>query len=278
MLNNNMLISRFCNDAHRVHRRRITSWALRSLLRPCGILKQCQCNFLTADRNRAASMRLLNFDSRCVHHHRRQQQQQQQPRPLMLIQGTIPSLSDGSGMDLRVGQYAELHRTYTQVDLNAFGTISGDYNPVHFRPNLGTKNNPDMPENDWHLPQCDVEGEQQRPPQRSIVHGILLASVFSTIFGTLLPGCVYRSQSLKFHNPVFVDDEVYGRVVVTRLRHINDDDEFVGRSGVLCKCETTIYKKVDPSVTRRHDTHIRGDSKDTDILCTSGDAQVYWQK
>ena len=274
-----MLISRFCNQLPRVYSRRIISWAMRPLLRPCGILKQFESNFLTASGNIPASMLLLNYHSRFArHYHQQQEQQQHRPRrQVMLIQGTIPSLSDSEGVDLRVGQYAELHRTYTQVDLNEFGAISGDYNPVHFRPNLDTKKYQDTPKNEWNSQQHDVEGEQQNPPPRSIVHGILLASVFSTIFGTLLPGCVYRSQSFKFHNPVFVDEEVYGRVVVTRLRHINVDG-IVGQSGVLCNCETNIYKKVDPSVTRRHDTDMCGDSKDTDILCTSGDAQVYLPK
>jgi acyl dehydratase len=234
------------------------------------ILKQCECNVLTADKNRAASKRLLNYDSRFVHHHQHQQQQQ---RPMMLIQGTIPSSSGCDEIDLRVGQYAELHRKYTQDDLNAFGAISGDYNPVHFRSNVGTIKSRNTLKSDWHLQQYNVDDEQQNPPPRSIVHGILLASVFSTIFGTLLPGCVYRSQSFKFHYPVFVDEEIYGRVVVTRLRHINDDGGIVGRTGVLCKCDTTIYKKVAPSVTR----HTCDYAKDT-VLCTSGDAQVYWQK
>ena len=63
----------------------------------------------------------------------------------------------------------------------------------------------------------------------------------------------------------------YGRVVVTRLRHINNDG---GGSGVLCKCNTAIYKKVDPSGTRRYDTHSDYE-KDGDILCVSGEAQVF---
>jgi acyl dehydratase len=178
-------------------------------------------------------------------------------------------------MDLRVGQYAELHRTYTQVDVNAFGAISGDYNPVHFRPTVCTNssNNPKTHKNDWYSQQYDVDDKQQYSPQRSIVHGILLSSIFSTIFGTLLPGSMYRSQSFKFHNPVYVDEAIYGRVVVTRLRHINSDGKIGGGGGVLCKCDTTVYKNVVPSGTRRYDTN--NCEEDVDILCISGEAQVY---
>lgn len=277
----NMLFSSFCNKSHRAHSGRMSSWALRPLLlRPLGTLKRIDCSFLNAHVIRTSTSRPYEYYYQFVHQHRNirflsstinNNVQKQQQRPTVVIQGTIPSLIDRCVMDLRVGQYAELHRTYTQVDVDAFGAISGDYNPVHFRPTVCSKSSLNTHNDDWYTQQYDVDDKQQNPPPRSIVHGILIASIFSTIFGTLLPGCMYRSQSFKFHRPIFVDDEVYGRVVVTRLRHINNDG---GGSGVLCKCDTAIYKKVDPSGTRRYDTHSDYE-KDGDILCVSGEAQVF---
>jgi 3-hydroxybutyryl-CoA dehydratase len=268
-----MLLSRFCNESHRAHSGRMSSWALRAHLLRQRIPKQIDCSFWTAHAIRTSASRPLEYQHRNIRFLSstiNNNDQKQQQRPALVIQGTIPSLCDRCWMDLRVGQYAELHRTYTQEDVDAFGAISGDYNPVHFRPTVCSKSNPDTHNNGSYSQQYDVDDKQLNPPPRSIVHGILLASIFSTIFGTLLPGCMYRSQSFKFHHPIFVDDEVYGRVVVMRLRHINNDG---GGTGVLCKCDTTIHKKIDSSGTKRYDT--LSDEKDGNILCVSGEAHVY---
>lgn len=199
--------------------------------------------------------------------HYTQQQQQQIKRDSFVLQGTIPSMCKGSNMELRVGQYAELHRKYTQADVNAFCEVSGDYNPVHSsRPVCDNSNNTKAHEyNTVH---------QQLKSSKSIVHGVLLTSIFSTVFGTLIPGCMYRSQSFKFYHPVYVDEEVFGRVIVTRLRQIintrdsNDDDNNSNGSGMLCKCDTTIYKKVLPC-------SINSNEEIEAILCIDGEAQVW---
>lgn len=194
-----------------------------------------------------------------------QQQQQQIKQDNFVIQGTIPSMCKGSNMELRVGQYAELHRTYIQADVNAFCEVSGDYNPVHSsRPVCDNSN-------DTKTHECNTV-HQQLKSSKSIVHGVLLTSIFSTIFGTLIPGCMYRSQSFKFYHPVYVDEEISGRVIVTRLRQINardsnDDDKNSNGSGVLCKCDTTIYKKVLPCINSNEEIE--------DILCLDGVAQVW---
>lgn len=167
------------------------------------------------------------------------------------IQGTIQSTTNGNG--IKVGQYATLHRTYTHHDIHAFAALSGDYNTVHF------------PDNNIRLVDDDEEIQlqhdnimQQTTQGKAIVHGILLSSVFSTIFGTLLPGCMYRSQSLKFHNPVYADEHVIGKVAVTQLRQINRSS-----GGVLCMCDTTLHK-IDTN-----------NKKDEHMLCISGEAQVW---
>lgn len=172
-------------------------------------------------------------------------------------------MGKGSKIELRVGHYAELNRTYTQADVNSFCEVSGDYNPVHFRPVCDRNSNTNTRD-------YNTQHQQLQHP-RSIIHGVLLTSIFSTILGTLIPGCMYRSQSFKFHHPVYVDEEVFGRVVVTRLRQINtrgnDDDNDIG-SGVLCKCDTTIYKKVLPC-------SINSNKEIVYILCIDGEAQVW---
>ncbi len=158
------------------------------------------------------------------------------------IQGTIPSRGEG----MQVRQYAELHRSYSQHDVNKFASLIGDYNPVHFPSKSRTNNESDVQHNN-----------AQTSYNKPIVHGMLLSSVFSTIFGTLIPGCVYRSQSLKYYQPVYIDEAVCGRVVVTKLRQINRSG-----GGVLCTCDTTVTK---------HDK----DANSNEILCISGEAQVW---
>jgi acyl dehydratase len=174
-------------------------------------------------------------------------------------------------MGLRVGQYVELHRKYTQADVNAFCEVSGDYNPVHSSRPVCDDSNVDANTHDYHT----QHHQQLQPDSRSIVHGVLLTSIFSTIFGTLIPGCMYRSQSFKFYHPVYVDEEVFGHVIVTRLRQINNRDSNNDNNnintngcGVLCKCDTTIYKKIHPC-------SINSNEEIVDMLCIDGEAQVW---
>ncbi len=47
-----------------------------------------------------------------------------------IIEGTIPL----HGTGIQIGQYAHIHRKFTQEDVNLFGALSGDMNPVHFPP------------------------------------------------------------------------------------------------------------------------------------------------
>eukprot|EP00581_Thalassiosira_minuscula_P005182 CAMPEP_0183736666 /NCGR_PEP_ID=MMETSP0737-20130205/49911_1 /TAXON_ID=385413 /ORGANISM="Thalassiosira miniscula, Strain CCMP1093" /LENGTH=246 /DNA_ID=CAMNT_0025970727 /DNA_START=360 /DNA_END=1100 /DNA_ORIENTATION=+ len=173
------------------------------------------------------------------------------------MQGTIPSNGEG----IQIGQFAELHRNFTQNDVNTFGALSGDFNPVHFP----------MDTND-----VEKHNQQEKPSAAStityatpIVHGILLSSIFSTIFGTLIPGSIYRSQSLKFHHPVHVNESVSGRVTVKKLKQINRS----GNNGVLCTCDTVITKAATTLPEKDLNYARKGD--DEVILCISGEAQVW---
>ena len=96
---------------------------------------------------------------------------------------------------------------------------------------------------------------------RPVVHGILLASAFSTIFGSLIPGCIYRNQSLKFHHPVFIDELLVGKVIVTKLKQVNRR----GAGGILCTCDTTLHKADNDA----------SEKKEENLLCISREAQVW---
>jgi hypothetical protein len=67
---------------------------------------------------------------------------------------------------------------------------------------------------------------------------MLAASLFSAIFGTLVPGCVYRDQDLAFLNPVPAGIVVTARVAVTSVRHLRLPG---GRGrGAAVTCATTV--------------------------------------
>mmetsp|Transcript_6604 Transcript_6604/g.11082 ORF Transcript_6604/g.11082 Transcript_6604/m.11082 type:complete len:304 (+) Transcript_6604:121-1032(+) len=205
------------------------------------------------------------------------------PSSLSVIQGTIPL----HGKGLKMGQYAKVHRKFTQEDVNLFGRLSGDMNPVHFPPSP-TEQTAILQESTTSS-SSSSSSSQHKPP---IVHGILLSSLFSNIFGNLIPGAIYRHQSLKFHNVVYVNDNVVGRVVVTKLRQINrkgrggnGGGNGGGGGGVLCTCDTSVIKisdavqkEVDNSATRSTNTNENNthhDGSKEEIVCISGDAQVW---
>lgn len=165
------------------------------------------------------------------------------------IQGTIPI----HGKGIKLGQYAECHRIFSQEDVSQFGNLIGDLNSIHFPPEA-TKN-PSI---------TTIISCVDRP----IVHGMLLSSLFSSIFGTLVPGSIYRSQTLQFQSPVHVDVPVTGRVTVVKLKEIRPRRQIGG--GVLCDCETKVIKY---SVT--NEDHDDDNEREKEIVCVIGEAQVW---
>ena len=96
--------------------------------------------------------------------------------------------------DLEVGMAAEFERTVTGDDIDVFADISGDTNPVHIN-------------------QLFAEGSMFKD---RIAHGMLSASLISTVVGTRLPGpgCIYITQNLRFRAPVKAGETVVARATV----------------------------------------------------------------
>jgi acyl dehydratase len=99
--------------------------------------------------------------------------------------------------DFVVGQHASYTKTFTDEDIERFVTITGDVNPLH----------------------VDDAYAAASPFGRRILHGMLTASLFSTMVGMLLPGtgAIYREQSLRFLKPVYVGDTVTAHFVVRSI-------------------------------------------------------------
>ena len=98
--------------------------------------------------------------------------------------------------DIEEGMKDAYAKTITNADIITFAGISGDTNPVHLNHEFASE--------------TMFEGQ--------IAHGMLTASLISTVIGTKLPGpgCIYVSQNLRFKAPVKVGDTVTATCTVRK--------------------------------------------------------------
>jgi 3-hydroxybutyryl-CoA dehydratase len=99
--------------------------------------------------------------------------------------------------ELQVGMSAFYSRTITEADIVLFAGISGDFNPLHL----------------------NREFSEQTRFGGCIAHGMLTASLISTVVGTKLPGhgAIYLGQQLRFTAPVRAQDTVTARADVIEV-------------------------------------------------------------
>src|SRR5262245_13437118 len=90
--------------------------------------------------------------------------------------------------DLSIGQSANYARTVNEADVQQFGAVSGDMNPLHF----------------------DEAYAKNTIFRGRIAHGILSVSFLSTVLGTKLPGAgsIFLSATVRFKAPVRIGDTV----------------------------------------------------------------------
>lgn len=98
---------------------------------------------------------------------------------------------------LSVGMSASHSKIIGAGDIQAFADLTGDDNPVHL----------------------DEAFAATTMFKGRIAHGMLTASLLSTVIGTRLPGpgCIYVSQSLNFRAPVRIGDTVIATARITEL-------------------------------------------------------------
>jgi len=115
---------------------------------------------------------------------------------------------------------------FSQEEVNRFAEVTGDKNPVHL----------------------NAEYAAGTMFKRPIMHGMLSASLFSKVFGTLFPGegTIYLKQSLSFLKPMYVDTPYEAVFTVKEI--------------IAAKNRAVV------------ETVIR--EKNTQAICTSGEATV----
>lgn len=95
--------------------------------------------------------------------------------------------------DVEIGRKHRIERTMTAADVDAFGHLCGDLNPLHM----------------------DEAFAARTPFKRRVVHGLLTGALVSTTHTQLTgPGFAYVGQELKFLGPVFLGDTLQVEVTV----------------------------------------------------------------
>ena len=96
------------------------------------------------------------------------------------------------------GDQASLTKTYTDDDVREFSQLSLDNNPLHL----------------------DAEYAAESIFGKRIVHGMLVASLFSALLGTVLPGegSIYLGQTLNFKTPIYLGDTITASVEIITIR------------------------------------------------------------
>lgn len=99
---------------------------------------------------------------------------------------------------LVLGESYTVKKTFSSEDVVAFGLLSIDSNPIHL----------------------DAEYASKTFFKKPIVHGMLVASLFGGILGSVLPGkgTIYLGQTLKFLKPNFVGEELTAIIEIIELR------------------------------------------------------------
>jgi acyl dehydratase len=99
---------------------------------------------------------------------------------------------------IRVGDRASIENTFTDQAVRQFAEVSQDSNSLHL----------------------DETAAEQSIFGRRVVHGMLVASLFSGLLGVHLPGegTIYLGQTLSFKAPVFIGDQITATVEVTEIR------------------------------------------------------------
>jgi acyl dehydratase len=99
--------------------------------------------------------------------------------------------------DFTIGQHVTFTKKFTDDDLQRFIAITGDVNPLH----------------------VDDAFAASTKFGRRVLHGMLTASILSTMVGMFLPGtgAIYRSQTIRFLLPVYIDDTVTAHFVVQSI-------------------------------------------------------------
>jgi acyl dehydratase len=124
----------------------------------------------------------------------------------------------------------QVEHAFHQESVTTFAGLCGDNNPLHIDPVFAASTMFKGP----------------------IVHGILVSSLFSALFGRTVHGSIYVSQNLKFKRPVMV-----GAAVIARMEVIESKPT---SKGAMLSCKTLVYLKEGNKAISELKTAVEGDA------------------
>jgi 3-oxoacyl-[acyl-carrier protein] reductase len=106
----------------------------------------------------------------------------------------VPASNEWTFQQIEMGQTYAIERTFNAEDCDEFARLSGDFSPLH----------------------VDIEYARSTEFEGRVIHGMLLASLFSQLVGMWLPGkhALYLGQDLSFRRPILVGESVRASVKV----------------------------------------------------------------
>ncbi len=104
---------------------------------------------------------------------------------------------------IKIGDKVSKSKAFTLEDVKMYAELTGDFNPVHF----------------------DEIYASTTIFKKPIVHGPLVITLITTLFANELPGpgSVYLSQTIKYLNPVYINDLITAKlevIEITEKEHI----------------------------------------------------------
>ncbi len=99
--------------------------------------------------------------------------------------------------DLSVGQIFSVEHIFDSESVDTFAALAGDFSPLHV--------------DEIYASESGFNGR--------IVHGMLLAALFSRLVGMTIPGkrALYLGQELSFRQPVLVGETVFAKARITAI-------------------------------------------------------------
>jgi acyl dehydratase len=113
----------------------------------------------------------------------------------------------------QIGDEHEIEFSFTQDEVNEFCKISGDFNPLHWDEVYASKTKFKLP----------------------IIHGALIASIFSRVMGMEFPGegSVYLKQITEFKRPLFVGITYTAKFLI----------ESINKEKHIAEVKTQVYER-----------------------------------
>lgn len=114
---------------------------------------------------------------------------------LNLMNYKFPTASNMKFSEIKIGSEFSFERDFSYEDILSFAKLTGDFNKIHVDPEFKSK-----------------------AFKQNIVHGMLSASLFSTLVGMYCPGenCLYLRQEVEFIKPIYPNQKIIVKGTVTR--------------------------------------------------------------